>query len=60
MAVPRNQSPSSFVLVRLEGAPDRFTIFPWRFEQPEEAEGKLAELRRVDPAGNYCLQVVGL
>ncbi len=59
MISPLKNSPSGFVLVRLEGGPDRFTIFPWRFNQPEEAEGKLAELRRVDPAGNYCLQMVG-
>lgn len=52
-------SPSAFVLVRLEGGPDRFTIFPWRFGKPEEAEGKLAELRRIDPKGSYCLQVLG-
>jgi len=48
-----------YVLVRLEGAPDRFTVFPWRFIRPEEAEGKLAELRLIDPKGNYCLQVLG-
>ena len=56
---PRTNAPHALVLVRLEGAPDRFTIFPWRFNHPEDAEGKLEELRRIDPTGNYCLQMVG-